>query len=110
MGKKPSKQEENANYLQAWREHRRLTQEQLGEKVGTTGAVISLLESGDRALSPKWLRRIAPVLGISIGWLLEHHPDRLPTDILDMWADVPEERRQHAKDVLSTFTRTGTTG
>ncbi|MEP6967058.1 MAG: helix-turn-helix transcriptional regulator [Pseudomonadota bacterium] len=51
------------NYLKAWRDHRRMTQVELAEAIGTTDAVISLLESGDRGLTPKWLRRITPVLG-----------------------------------------------
>ena len=38
------------NFLRSWREHRGLTQGQLAEMVGTTGSVISLLESGARGL------------------------------------------------------------
>jgi transcriptional regulator with XRE-family HTH domain len=91
------------NFLKAWREHRRMTQAQLAEAIGTTGAVISLLESGDRRLSDKWLRKIAPVLQVGPGHLLDHHPDNLPTDILDIWADIPEDSREQALDVLKTF-------
>ncbi len=92
-----------ANFLKAWREHRGLTQVKLAEIIGTTGAVISLLESGDRRLSDKWLRRLAPALGTSLGHLLEHDPAALDTDILDIWADIPEDRREQARDVLKAF-------
>jgi transcriptional regulator with XRE-family HTH domain len=91
------------NFLRAWREHRRLTQAKLAEAVGTTGAVISLLESGDRGLSDKWLRRLAPVLGTRPGHLLEVDPNDVSTDILDIWADIPEDRREQARDVLKAF-------
>ncbi|MEP6967057.1 MAG: helix-turn-helix transcriptional regulator [Pseudomonadota bacterium] len=91
------------NYLKAWRDHRRMTQVELAEAIGTTGAVISLLESGDRGLSPKWLRKIAPVLGTRPGHLLEIDPNDVSTDILDIWADIPQDRREQARDVLKAF-------
>lgn len=91
------------NFLRAWREHRRMTQAKLAEAVETTGAVISLLESGDRGLSDRWLRKLAPVLGTRPGHLLEVDPADVSTDILEIWAEIPEERRQQARDVLATF-------
>ncbi|MEO8927570.1 MAG: helix-turn-helix transcriptional regulator [Caulobacteraceae bacterium] len=91
------------NYLKAWREYRRLTQAKLAEAIGTTGAVISLLEAGERRLSDKWLRKIAPVLGTRPGHLLEIDPSDVSTDILDIWAAIPEDRRDQARDVLKAF-------
>jgi len=91
------------NFLRAWREHRRMTQAKLAEAVGTTGAVISLLESGDRGLSSKWLLKLAPVLGTKPGHLLEVDPADVSTDILEIWAEIPEDRRDQARDVLQTF-------
>ncbi|MDE2356468.1 MAG: helix-turn-helix transcriptional regulator [Alphaproteobacteria bacterium] len=91
------------NYLRAWREHRGLTQTRLAELVGTTGAVISLLESGDRGLSDKWLRKLAPVLQTRPGHLLELDPSEMDNDILEVWADIPQERRDQALEVLRTF-------
>ena len=93
------------NYLRAWRELRRMTQAQLAEKIETTGAVISLLESGDRRLSDKWLRKLSPVLGIPVGYLLDRHPEDTTPDVMDIWADIPEEQREQALDVLKTFRR-----
>ena len=98
---------EDRNYLQAWREFRHMTQADLAERVGTTASVISLLESGSRRLSPKWLRKLAPALETTPGFLLDHDPNDLPTDILDIWAAVPDVDRKQALAVLSTFRRTG---
>lgn len=95
----------NANFLAAWRKHRRMTQQQLADAIGTSGSVISQLESGTTKLSPKWLRRLAPVLNTTPGFLLEYHPDEVPTDMLDVWRSIPEDRREQALDVLKTFVR-----
>jgi transcriptional regulator with XRE-family HTH domain len=102
----------SGNLLRAWREHRRMTQEALGAKIGTTGAVISLLEAGERKLSPKWLYKIAPVLGTTAGHLLDTHPEDVPEEIFEIWGAIPEVRRTLARDVLITFRHqpTGTDG
>jgi transcriptional regulator with XRE-family HTH domain len=97
------------NYLRAWREFRRMTQEELASEVGTTGAVISLLEEGKRGLSAKWLRKLAPALHTTPGHLLDHDPTELPTDIFDIWAHIEERERPRALRALEIF-RTGTEG
>lgn len=101
-----------ANNLQAWRKFRHLTQEELAEKVGTTKAVISNLETGARGLSDKWLRRLAPALDTSPGYLMDHDPNDLPTAVLDVWAAIPEEDRPRALDMLRAgfARRSGTEG
>ena len=94
---------EQRNHLRAWREFRRMTQVQLADAVGTKGSVISLLESGDRRLSDKWLRRLAPTLQTTPGHLLDYDPEDVPTDLLEIWASIPEDRRAQAIEVLNTF-------
>ena len=91
------------NNLRAWREHARLTQEQLAEKVGTTSAVISLLESGARGLSDKWLRLLAPALGTKPGHLLDYLPDDFEGKLVQVAADMPAEKREQALAILETF-------
>src|SRR5258708_30922460 len=88
------------NFVKAWREHRRMTQAQLAEAIGTTGAVISLIEAGERRLSDKWAHRIAPVLKTRAGFLFDTDPNDLDTDILEIWVDIPEDRRDQAREVL----------
>lgn len=99
------------NFVAAWREKRALTQEQLADRIGTTKSVVSLLEAGKRQLSPKWLRRIGAALDVPTGYLLEHHPDNLPSDVMDAWAVVPEAKRDDAIAMLRALApRTGTGG
>lgn len=95
------------NYLRAWREHRGMTQEQLAERVDTTANMIHYLETGERGLSAKWLRKLAPALDTTPGHLLEHDPNDLPTDILDIWAHISKRDRETAIRILETF-KTGT--
>lgn len=105
MGRKASKPASSDNYLRAWREHRGLTQEKLGEMAQTTGAVIGLLETGERGLSDKWLRLLAPLLGTRPGYLLEVDPHDVGTEILEVWADIPEEDRRRLMPTLEAFRR-----
>lgn len=98
------------NYLQAWREFHRLTREELAEKVGTTGAVIWHLEEGQRGLSAKWLRRLAPALKTTPGFLLDYDPHDLPTEMLERWVLIPDDDKPKALAVLEAFARTGTDG
>lgn len=106
MAKKPKSAPKN--HLKAWRVLRRMTQEELGERVGTTKAVISNLETGARPLSDKWLYRLAPVLETTPGFLLDHDPNDLDAAFLDAAMAVPKERRAQALQILETFRRTGT--
>lgn len=96
------------NHLKAWRDYRGLSQNQLAERVGTNANMIGYLESGERGLSAKWLRRLADALDTTPGHLLDHDPHELPTDILDIWTHIAKRDREQAARVLSSFTRTGT--
>lgn len=98
------------NYLQAWREYRDLTQEALGEKVGTTGSMISMLEAGDRGLSAKWLRRLAPALDTTPGHLLDLNPQELDADVIDIWATASSRERSQIVQIAKTIVRSGTEG
>jgi transcriptional regulator with XRE-family HTH domain len=98
-----------SQYLRAWRKFRHLTLEEVAEAVGTTKAVIQQLETGRMTLSQKWLAKIAPVLGTTPGFLLDHSPEDLPTSVLETWAAIPEADRPRALQVLQAF-MTGTDG
>ena len=96
------------NHLREWREFRGMTLEQLADAVDTSPGMISMLESGDRGLSAKWLRRLAPALKTTPGHLLEHDPNSIATDVLDIWASIDVRDREQARRVLRSFVKTGT--
>lgn len=50
--------------LRHWRRERGLTQDQLAERLGVGRGVISLLESGDRQYTRKWLEALSSALGV----------------------------------------------
>lgn len=97
------------NHLKAWRKFRLMTQQQLADAIEptTTKQVIQAIESGTRGLSDKWLRRLAPALGTTPGFLLDYAPDELPNEFLDVVREIPSESRSQALTVLKTFRRTG---
>ena len=90
------------NYLRAWREYRGLTQAQLADIIGTEGSVIGLLESGDRGLSDKWLRRLAPALETTPGLLLDFAPAEVDPAMLKLWGRLPGARPQDALSMDSS--------
>ena len=96
------------HYLKEWRKHRHMTQEQLAEAVGTSKSQISELERYNLQLSPKWLRRLAPVLEVQPGHIIDVNPEEANTDVIDIWSRIPERDREQAARVLRSFTRTGT--
>lgn len=94
------------NYLKQWRKKAALTQEELAEKVGTTKAVISLLESEGRPLSAKWLRKLADALGTTPGRILDINPEEASADVLDIWDHIRTKDRPTAIRVLRSLTGT----
>jgi len=99
------------NHLRAWRMRREMTQEDLAEKVGTKPNVIGYLESGERGLSAKWLRRLAPALDITPGLLLDHDPAILSNDMIDMWVSANKDQKKQMTDMAKIILkRDGTDG
>lgn len=91
------------HYLKEWREFRQMTQQELADAIDTHKSVISDMERGKLQLSPKWLNRFAPVLQTQPGHILDHDPNDLDSDIIDIWAHIPKESRAQAAAVLKTF-------
>lgn len=99
------------NFLEAWRKRRQMTLEQLAGEIGTSASVIGYLESGERGLSAKWLRKLAPALGITPGLLLDHHPSNITDDMIEMWVGAnSDEKRQIVDMAKIILKRDGTRG
>lgn len=98
------------NHLRAWREFRGLSQAELAERVGTNQNMIGYLETGERGLSAKWLRKLAAVLGTQPGHLLEHDPSTLPTDIVEIWFNATLEERRQLVQMARVIVKDGTNG
>ena len=97
------------NHLRAWMRYRKVKGIELAEKLGgnVTPGMVSDLANSNRALSAKWLRRIAPILDTTPGMLLDHDPYDLDADIIDFWTHASEAQRRQLVD-LARVVRTGT--
>jgi transcriptional regulator with XRE-family HTH domain len=98
------------NYLRAWREYHRMTQQQLADAVGTNANMIGYLEEGERGLSLKWLRRLAPALKTRPIFLAEIDPQKADTRTMELAAAIPDEKREQVNMILETFLKNGTGG
>lgn len=99
------------HFIVEWRKHRGLTQEQLAERIGTTKASISRIESYETGYTQDFLEACADALMCEPGDLLM----RNPTDTEAPWSiwnhAKPGEKRQIV-DVMRVIVggRTGTEG
>lgn len=96
------------NHLQAWRAFRGKSQQQLADAVGTTQHQIAYLESGERGLSAKWLRKLAAALDTTSGMLLDHDPNDLDSDMIEIWATASNRQKKQLSEIAKTILKTGT--
>lgn len=96
------------NYLREWRKFRNMTQQELATAVETNANMIQYLESGERGLSAKWLRRLAPVLDTTPGMILDHNPYELDNDIIEIWATASNREKRQIADIAKAVVRPGT--
>jgi transcriptional regulator with XRE-family HTH domain len=98
------------NFLKAWRVYREMTQQELAEAVGTSQHQIAYLESGERPLSAKWLRKLSGPLDTTPGMLLDHDPTQLSADIVDIWATASTRQKQQLVELARVVVKdkTGT--
>jgi transcriptional regulator with XRE-family HTH domain len=103
------------NYLRAWRlfrpgkDGKPMTQEELASRVKppTNANMIQYLETGERGLSAKWLRRLADALGTTPGMILEHDPNELDSDVVDIWVNGDPRQRMQLTEIAKALLRTG---
>lgn len=99
------------NYLRAWMRFRKVKGARIAEALDITPGMVSELASSKRALSAKWLRRLAPLLDTTPGMLLDHDPNQLDSDIIEIWANASSQDRKMIADIARTVVhRDGTNG
>ncbi|MFM9829696.1 MAG: helix-turn-helix domain-containing protein [Sphingomonas sp.] len=96
------------NHLRAWRVYRGMKGAQLAKALDITPGMLSDLENSNRALSAKWLRRIAPHLNTTPGMLLDHDPTELSADIIDIWTHATALQKRQVVDISRAIVLTGT--
>ena len=98
------------NNLKAWREFRKMSQALLAKEADTTQHQIAYLESGERGLSAKWLRKLAPALNTTPGMLLDHDPNTLPTNVIEIWVNADARQKRQISEIARTIVADGTNG
>ena len=95
------------HFLREWREYKKLSQDDLAGLIGTSKSVISGFETG-RELSQSWLWRIATALRIQPGHILQTNPENMDTDIIELWASIPDEHKNTVRHQLEALSREDT--
>jgi transcriptional regulator with XRE-family HTH domain len=93
------------NHLKAWMKFRKIKGAALAAELGITPGMVSDLANSNRALTAKWLRRIAPALKTTPGLLLDHDPNELDNDIIEIWVNATSDERRQLKDVAQALVR-----
>ena len=93
------------NRLREWREARGMTQEELAEAVGATPLVIANFELGQRGMSERWLLVLSRALNVERGDLVlaAPAPEEASSELLEIWARIPEHRRRQALAMLRSM-------
>lgn len=98
------------NHLRAWMKYRKMKGVDLANALGgnVTPGMVSDLANSKRALSAKWLRRLAPALDTTPGMLLDHDPNDLDSDMVEVWATASTRQKKQINEIAKTILKTGT--
>ena len=96
-------------FLKEWREFRRLTQEQLADRIGISRVMVSKIERGLNPYHQAFLEAAAVALMCEPADLLVRDPSQ-PDAIWSVWDSIPAADKPRAIAILKTFagTKTGT--
>ena len=96
------------NNLKAWREFVGMSQAELAAKVEppTSVNMIQYLESGERGLSLKWLRRLADALGTTSGRLADFNPSQVNLEALAYFASKSKDEQTQILRIARALTGT----
>lgn len=96
------------NHLKAWMKFRKMSGTKLAAALDITPGMVSDLANSNRALSAKWLRRIAPALSATPGLLLDHDPFDLDSDIIEIWLKANDAQKKQISELAQVVVKTGT--
>lgn len=104
------KPQKRRHFVKQWRKFKRLTQEQLAERIGVTPGAISQLELGRINYTQPMLEKLAEEFGCKPGDLLNVDPT-VDKAMWSIWETLDIPARNQVAEIASTFQRkTGTDG
>lgn len=92
------------NRIREFRKRARLSQDELGRRIGMHQTHVGNIENGTRPLTLDWARRIAKEFGVTVADLLtrEDHPLRLEEDerqLIETYRAASEEQKETIRRV-----------
>lgn len=105
----PNEQQSPRHFIREWRKHRSLTLEQLAERVHTTHATLSRIETGKMAYTQPLLERLAEELRTDPASLIMRDPSD-PEGLWSIWDQLSLPERQQGAALLRVLTGTRKTG
>jgi transcriptional regulator with XRE-family HTH domain len=94
-------------FIREWRQSRRLTLEQLANRIGITHASLSRIERGRQPYSQPLLEALADALQTEPASLLIRNPTD-PEGIWSVWDQTKPGERRQIVEIAKTLIRTGT--
>lgn len=94
-------------FFKEWREFRELSQQQLADRLDTSVASISRIESGTQPYTQDVLEALAEALRTDPASLLMRNPND-PEAIWSIWDNAKPGERKMIVDIARTVTKTGT--
>jgi len=102
------KPENRRHFVKQWRKFKRLTQEQLAERIGVTPGAISQLELGRVSYTQHMLEALADEFGCKPGDLLNVDPTKEGA-LWSIWENLDLPDRNQVVEIARTFQKkTGT--
>lgn len=94
-------------FLKEWRVFRDLSQEALADRIGTSVASVSRIETGSQPYTQDYLEAAAAALMTDPASLLMRNPQDADA-IWSIWDNAKAGDRQKIVDIARTITKTGT--
>jgi transcriptional regulator with XRE-family HTH domain len=108
IGYRPKRQR-RLTFIKQWREHRNLTQDDLAERLETSKASISRIESGQQAYTQDFLEACADALNTDPASLLMRLPPKDGEETMwSLWEKAKQGERQMIENIVRTVVKTGT--
>lgn len=96
-------------FIKEWREHRGLSQEALGERLETSGSMISRIENGETPYTQDTLEALAAALRTTPASLLIRNPKSDEDALWSVWDSARTGERRLMVDLFKTARgKTGT--
>ena len=92
------------HFIKAWRRHRGLTQQQLGDRVGVDRSYVNKIENGKKRYDQPFLEAAAEALRCEPADLIMRDPSQ-PGSIWSIWEAIPASERPQAQRVLEAFAK-----